>query len=165
VPEAEGAEVNCGTAIVAAGQAVVDYEPLQDHVSPRAQTHLRAKMIAGQRAKAVFQGLINVERDAPGTVASQVNKNLVLSKRARIDAMPRLRILPDEVSCKHGSATGEIDARQVYYLQTRGFTEQEAKAQIVGGFILDGLAQLPQNSPLQNLAGVVLEQGLSRVLG
>lgn len=98
-------------------------------------------------------------------MASQVNKNLVLSKRARIDAMPRLRILPDEVSCKHGSATGEIDARQVYYLQTRGFTEQEAKAQIVGGFILDGLAQLPQNSPLQNLAGVVLEQGLSRVLG
>jgi hypothetical protein len=165
VPEAEGSEANCGTAIVAAGQAVVDYEPLQDHVSARAQTHLRAKMIAGQRAKAIFQGLINVERDAPGTVASQVNKNLVLSKRARIDAMPRLRILPDEVSCKHGSATGEIDDRQVYYLQTRGFTEQQAKAHIVGGFILDGLAQLPQNSPLQNLAGVVLEQGLTRVLG
>lgn len=165
IPEAEGAQVHCGAAIVAAGTAVVDYEPLQDHVAARAQSHLRAKMIAGQRGKAIFQGLINVEREAGGTVASQLNKNLVLSKRARVDAMPRLRILPDEVSCKHGSATGEIDARQMYYLQTRGFTEQQAKEQIVGGFILDGLAQLPEESLLYTWAGSILTQGLARVLG
>lgn len=164
VAEAEGAEAQCGTAVIASGNSVVDYEPLQDHLTPRSQSHLRAKMIAGQRGKAIFQGLINVEREASGTTASQINKNLVLSKRARIDAMPRLRILPDEVSCKHGSATGEIDAKQMYYLQARGFTEQQARELIVGGFILDGLSQLPAESPLQSWAGSLLSQGLSRVL-
>ena len=164
VAEAEGSQAQCGAAVIASGNAVVDYEPLQDHLTPRSQSHLRAKMIAGQRGKAIFQGLINVEREAGGTSASQINKNLVLSKRARIDAMPRLRILPDEVSCKHGSATGEIDSKQMYYLQTRGFSEQQAREQIVGGFILDGLAQLPEESHLQSWAGALLTQGLSRVL-
>lgn len=164
VAEAEGAEAQCGAAVIAAGNAVVDYEPLQDHLTPRSQSHLRAKMLAGQRGKAVFQGLINVEREAAGTCASQINKNLVLSKRARVDAMPRLRILPDEVSCKHGSATGEIDKKQMYYLQTRGFTGQQAQELIVGGFILDGISQLPEESPLQSWAVSVLSEGLGRVL-
>jgi hypothetical protein len=164
VPEAEGAMAQCGAAILASGHSVVDYEPLQEHSAPKAQTHLRAKMIAGQRGRAIFQGLIDVDWDASGTVASQVNKNLLLSKRARIDAMPRLRILPDEVACKHGSATGELDSKQMYYLQSRGFTEQQAKEQIVSGFIFDGLSCLPQESILQSWAALLLRQGLARIL-
>lgn len=163
-PEGEGATAYCGTAVVASGQAAVDYEPLQDHLSPQAQTHLRAKMIAGQRGKAIFQGLINVEREAIGTNASQVNKNLVLSKRARVDSMPRLRILPDEVSCKHGSATGELDAKQIHYLLTRGFTEHAAKELVVRGFVREGLAQLSETSPLSSWANAILDQALERVL-
>jgi Fe-S cluster assembly scaffold protein SufB len=163
-PEAEGACAQCATAIVASGNAVVDYEPLQDHLAPQSQTHLRAKMIVGQRGKAIFQGLINVEREAIGTNASQVNKNLVLSKRARIDSMPRLRILPDEVSCKHGSATGELDSKQIHYLMTRGFSEHEAKELVVRGFVLEGLLQLPEGSSLSAWASVMLNQGLDRVL-
>ncbi|MBM3381133.1 MAG: SufD family Fe-S cluster assembly protein [Betaproteobacteria bacterium] len=163
-PEGEGASAQCGTAVVAAGNAIVDYEPLQDHISPQAQTHLRAKMIAGQRGKAIFQGLINVEREAPGTNASQVNKNLVLSKRARVDSMPRLRILPDEVACKHGSATGELDSKQIHYLMTRGFSELAAKELVVRGFVREGLSQLPESSPLLNWANTVLDQALERVL-
>lgn len=163
-PEGDGAIAQCGTAIVASGYSVIDYEPLQDHTHAHAQTHLRAKVIAGQRGKAVFQGLVNVEREAVGTNASQVNKNLVLSKRARVDSMPRLRILPDEVSCKHGSATGEIDAKQIHYLMTRGFSEMEAKELVVRGFVLEGLLQLPEASPLFALASDVLSQGLDRVL-
>lgn len=163
-PEAEGALAQCGAAVIAAGNSVVDYEPLQEHLSAQSQSHLRAKMITGQRGKAIFQGLIQVEREAAGTNASQVNKNLVLSKRSRVDSMPRLRILPDEVSCKHGSATGELDSKQIHYLMTRGFTEKEAKELVVRGFVLEGLLQLPENSPLAAWAGMVLNTGLERVL-
>lgn len=163
-PEGEGASAQCGAAVVASGNSVVDYEPLQDHLSPQAQTHLRAKMLAGQRGKAIFQGLINVEREAVGTNASQVNKNLVLSKRARVDSMPRLRILPDEVACKHGSATGELDGKQIHYLMTRGFSELAAKELVVRGFVREGLAQLPENSPLSLWANTVLDQALERIL-
>lgn len=163
-PEAEGSAAYCGSSIIASGHAVVDYEPLQDHLSPKCQSHLRAKMIAGQRGKAIFQGLINVEREGTGTNSSQINKNLVLSKRSRIDSMPRLRILPDEVSCKHGSATGELDSKQIHYLMTRGFTEHDARELVVRGFVLEGLSQLPEQSPLLNWASLVVDAGLERVL-
>jgi|GEM_PF-653810 len=163
-PEGEAAVAQCGTSIVACENAVIDYEPLQDHLAPHAQSHLRAKVVAGQRGKAIFQGLINVEREAVQTNASQVNKNLILSKRARVDSMPRLRILPDEVACKHGSATGELDAKQIHYLMTRGFSEHAAKELVVRGFVLEGLSQIPQESPLFVWAEALLNQGLNRVL-
>jgi Fe-S cluster assembly protein SufD len=78
--------------------------------------------------------------------------------------MPRLRILPDEVSCKHGSATGELDSKQIHYLMTRGFSEHEAKELVVRGFVLEGLLQLPEGSSLSAWASVMLNQGLDRVL-
>lgn len=162
--EAERTAAHCATTIVATGQSVADYEPLQDHLAPRSESHLRAQMIASQRGKAIFQGLINVERDALGTNSSQVNKNLLLSKRARIDSMPKLRILPDEVACKHGSATGEIDAKQVHYLMTRGFTERAAKELVARGFCLEGLKHLSEESPMLAWATQLLNYGLEQAL-
>ena len=162
--EAERASAQCATTVVATGNSVADYEPLQDHVAPRSESHLRAQMIASQRGKAIFQGLINVERDALGTNSSQVNKNLLLSKRARIDSMPKLRILPDEVACKHGSATGEIDAKQVHYLMTRGFTERSAKELVARGFCLEGLKHLNEESPMLAWATQLLNYGLEQAL-
>lgn len=162
--EAEHAAAQCATTIIAAGQSIADYEPLQDHLFPKSESHLRAQMIASQRGKAVFQGLINVEREAVATNASQVNKNLLLSKRARVDSMPKLKILPDEVSCKHGSATGEIDSKQVYYLMTRGFTERAAQEVVARGFCLEGLQHLKEESPLLSWATCVLNTGLEAAL-
>ena len=89
----------------------------------------------------------------------QENKNLVLSKRARVDALPRLEILPNEVACKHGSATGELDPRQLYYLTTRGFSLDEAKALVVRGFALEGLCGLSPESALY-VAAECLVSGL-----
>lgn len=162
--EAEHAVAQCATTIVATGNSVADYEPLQDHLAPRSESHLRAQMIASQRGKAIFQGLINVEREAVATNSSQVNKNLLLSKRARIDSMPKLRILPDEVSCKHGSATGEIDSKQVHYLMTRGFSERAAKEIVARGFCLEGLKYLIEESPMLAWATQVLNHGLEQAL-
>jgi Fe-S cluster assembly protein SufD len=122
-----------------------------------------AKMIASGRGRAVFQGLVVVHKEAPGTDAVQLNKNLVLSKRARIDSLPRLEILPNEVSCKHGSATGEIDARQIYYLGTRGLSEEQARALVLQGFALEGIGALPSENVLFAVAEEVVTGLVARI--
>jgi Fe-S cluster assembly protein SufD len=152
VSQGYNARYQGSTSVVAGGAGVLDYEPLQEHVSPGGASHLKVKMVASGRARAIFQGLISVKAEAPHSDASQVNKNLVLSKRARVDAQPRLEILPNEVSCKHGSATGELDGKQLYYLTSRGFSQEEAKAMVVRGFALEGLCGLSAEHPFSQMA-------------
>ncbi len=158
--EGENAKAKSGAAVVAAGNSRFDYEPWQEHQVQKSSTGLKAKFLIFETAKAVFQGLIRVEKPAMQTVAVQENKNLLIGKRSRVESLPRLEILPNDVMCKHGSATGQLDARHIYYLGTRGFSEDEARAMIVRGFVRDGLGALPFEHPLQILADV----WLSRVL-
>jgi Fe-S cluster assembly protein SufD len=141
----------CG-ALVICEKGSLDYEPVQQHVAPEGSTHLRVKMLGAGGVKAVFQGLIKVDEAAPHTVSSQINKNLLLSKRTKIDSLPKLEIIPNEVSCKHGSASGEVDNKQVYYLMTRGFSENEARTMVIKSFASEGLYALPDNSFCKSVA-------------
>jgi hypothetical protein len=140
----EGSRSKLAAAIVASQSDAVDYEPVQTHTIPGGSSSLKVKILADDHATVAFQGLIDVAKPAVRTSALQENKNLILSKTARINASPRLQILPDDVQCKHGSATGEIDPRQVYYLTTRGFTEEQARGLIVNAFVTDALSVLTQ---------------------
>ena len=162
--EGPGAFARSGAAVASTGSSVLDYEPIQEHKGPGATSSLKLKMLLAGRARGVFQGLIVVDRQAQKTNAAQENKNLLLSKRARIDALPRLQILPDDVSCKHGSATGEIDDKQMYYLRTRGFSDDQARRLIIHGFVADGFVSLPPDSALFEFADSHLHAGLSALL-
>ena len=62
------------------------------------------------------------------TDAVQNNRNLLLSKDALVSSTPQLEILADDVKCKHGSTTGQLDAAAVFYLRSRGIGEAEARA-------------------------------------
>lgn len=159
----EKAQARCSTAVVASS-GVLDYEPVHEHVRPGGTSELHTKMVASGRGRAVFQGLVLVHKDAPRSEAVQINKNLLLSKRARVDSLPRLEILPNEVSCKHGSATGEVDAKQLYYLATRGFSEEQAKALVIRGFAMEGVDALPSESVLARVADVAVEALVSQVV-
>ena len=120
-------------------------------------------MILTGRAKSVFQGLVKIDKSAPKTLAFQNNKNLLLSKNARVDASPRLEILPNDVICKHGSATGELDSKQLYYIATRGFSIMEARKLIVKSFVAESLNNLESESFISILAESALDKALSKL--
>lgn len=71
-------------------------------------------------ARAVFSGLIKLERGAQKTDAYQANRNLLLSPTARVDSIPQLEIGANDVRCTHGSTTAPVDEVQLFYLQSRG---------------------------------------------
>ncbi|APJ03370.1 SufB/SufD family protein [Silvanigrella aquatica] len=156
------AEAHSAAAVVAT-TGKFDYEPIQYHMAAQGKSDLNVKMIMSGRARAIFQGLVTIEKNAPQTLAKQNNKNLLLSKNARVDASPRLEILPNDVMCKHGSATGELDAKQLYYMATRGFSLNEARKMIVKSFVAESLINLESETLLSVMAESALEVALSQL--
>lgn len=148
-------------AVVVASGGKFDYEPIQEHKAHSTKSHLKLKMILSQRARAIFEGLVIVHKEAQKSQALQENKNLLLSSTARVDATPRLEILPNDVACKHGSATGELDSKQLYYLTSRGFSPEQAKNLLIQSFGSEVFSKLESESVPQQLAQCFLDAVLS----
>jgi Fe-S cluster assembly protein SufD len=90
----------------------------------------------------VYSGLIRVHPGAVKTDAYQANRNLVLSDHAKADSKPELEILNNDVRCTHGSTVGQVDEDQLFYLQSRGVSRDEAVRLIAMGFFEDVLDRL-----------------------
>lgn len=160
--QGERAEAKSGVAILSNG-GKFDYEPIQEHKASQGKSNLNLKMILSGRARCIFQGLVIIDNKATKTLAIQNNKNLLLSKNSRVDASPRLQILPNDVICKHGSATGELDSKQLYYMATRGFSEFESRKMIVKSFAIESQHNLELEGTLAILAENILDQILSKL--
>ncbi len=116
---------------------------LQRHLKPHCTSDLLIKGCLKDRARSVYQGLIQVAEGAQRTDAYQANRNLLLSEQARADSIPGLEILANDVRCTHGATLGHVDAEQLYYLKTRGLAELEAKRLIVEAFFEPVLERIP----------------------
>jgi Fe-S cluster assembly protein SufD len=112
----------------------VDTRTFIDHLSPNCNSTEVFKGVIDGQAVGVFDGRILVRENAQKTDARQSNKNLLLTKEAKIYSKPQLQIYADDVKCSHGSSTGQIDDEALFYLQSRGISRDEAKKVLVYAF-------------------------------
>jgi Fe-S cluster assembly protein SufD len=99
--------------------------------------------LQGDGAHSVWIGDVLIGKDATGTDSYEANRNLVLTEGARADSIPNLEIeTGDIVGAGHASATGRFDDEQLFYLQARGITEDEARRLVVLGFLTDIVQRL-----------------------
>jgi Fe-S cluster assembly scaffold protein SufB len=75
---------------------------------------------------------------------------MMLSPKARIDAIPSVLVSADDVSASHGGSVGELDEAAIFYMQSRGLDRPTAVRVIVGGFFEPLLGEL-QDQPLESL--------------
>jgi Fe-S cluster assembly protein SufD len=118
------------------------------HQAPQGSSRQLHKCIVDETARAVFSGRILVSREAQLTDAAQTNRNLLLSPKARVDTRPHLEIFADNVKCTHGATVGQLEAEEIFYLQSRGIPLAQARQLLTYAFaaeILEGIpvAQLP----------------------
>ncbi|MDR7898513.1 Fe-S cluster assembly protein SufD [Thermosynechococcus sp. JY1334] len=106
------------------------------------------KCILGDRAHGIFNGRIVVPQVAQLTDASQLNRTLLLSDKARIDTKPQLEIVADNVKCSHGATVSQLASEDLFYLRSRGLEVSQAHDLLVKAFALEQLADL-QPEPLQ----------------
>ena len=90
-----------------------------------------------------FSGMIYVEPGAIRTDADQHNRNLLLSKEAKMYSKPQLEIYADDVKCAHGLATGLLDEAALFYMEQRGIPEDEAQNMLTSAFVHDVLVRIP----------------------
>ena len=154
----EGAEMRLDGLALVAGRQIADTHTLIDHAAPRGKSIQLHKCIADGSAHAVFSGKIIVHVGASGTDSAQSSRNLLLSDKARIDTQPQLEIFNDDVSCKHGATIGQIDADALFFLKSRGLTEERARNLLTHAFAAEIIVKIPVPSLVESLGRTILER-------
>ncbi len=113
------------------------------------------KTIVGDRAHAVFNGKVFVPKPAQLTNASQLNRNLLLSSKARVDTKPQLEITADNVKCAHGATVSQLEDDEIFYLQSRGIDENDAHNLLVNAFAAEIIKEIPVSSLRERLTQTV----------
>ncbi len=149
------------------GLAVTDGEQqLATHSSvrfdgPEGELDQMQKCLAAGRSHVIFNGAIQVPRQAQRTNAAQLSRNLLLSERARVDTKPELEIVADDVRCAHGATVSQLQEDELFYLRSRGISATDAAALLLRGACLDVINQLPGLADRWQPLNRVM-QGLSR---
>ncbi len=120
----------------------VDHHTLVHHKQPNCESHQDYKGIYGENSTGVFNGKIIVDKIAQKTDAFQQNNNILVSDKATINSKPQLEIFADDVKCSHGCTIGQLDNEALFYLQTRGIPEKEARALLMYAFANNVLASV-----------------------
>jgi Fe-S cluster assembly protein SufD len=146
------------------GLAFIDGEQLADthsviaHNYPHGSSKQLHKCIADGRAHSVFNGKIQVAKLAQQTDSAQLSRNLLLSSKARVDTKPQLEIFADNVKCAHGATVSQLDAEEIFYLQSRAIDAESAANLLTYAFASEAIAQIPIISVQQSLSDFVLEK-------
>ena len=130
------------------------------HDGPETRSRVTYKgALQGEGARAVWIGDVLIGRKAVGTDTYEQNRNLVLTDGARADSVPNLEIVTGEiVGAGHASATGRFDDEQLFYLQSRGITEDEARRLVVRGFLSEIVQQIGSPALQERLQAKIEEE-------
>jgi Fe-S cluster assembly scaffold protein SufB len=111
-------------------------------------------------SRASFEGLIQIDPGAQQTHTYLQIHTMMLSPKARLDAIPSVLVSADDVSASHGGTVGELDETAIFYMQTRGLDRPAAVRVIVEGFFEPLISEL-QNEPLEELVRTRIESKLA----
>jgi Fe-S cluster assembly protein SufD len=138
----------------------IDYHTCIEHRVPHCTSREVFRGIIADESKATFNGKIHIFKDAQKSDAQLSNKNLLLTNQAEINTKPELEIYADDVVCAHGATIAKIDEKAIYYLQTRGINELNARKMLSIGFINELLVNI-KNEALMSAVARQLEFSLS----
>jgi Fe-S cluster assembly protein SufD len=108
-----------------------------EHQVPNTRSMQHFKNVLYDASRTSFSGKIVVLPEAQKTNAYQRNENLILGEHAIAYGKPNLEIFADDVKASHGATVGQLDKRQLFYLQSRGIEKEEAKEMLIAGFCRD----------------------------
>jgi Fe-S cluster assembly protein SufD len=153
----EQTETTLNGLTIAVGEQLADTHSLMAYTKPYGTSNQLHKCIVSDKAAAVFNGKVFVPKAAQLTNANQLNRNLLLSPKARVDTKPQLEITADNVKCSHGATVGQLEADEIFYLQSRGINEADARKLLIDAFAAEIINQLPIASQRNQLSQLIRE--------
>ncbi|AVP36574.1 Fe-S cluster assembly protein SufD [Staphylococcus felis] len=108
-----------------------------------------------ENASSIFNGIGYIKHGGSGSAANQESRVLMLSETARGDANPILLIDEDDVEAGHAASVGRVDPEQLYYLMSRGISQEEAERLVIHGFLDPVVRELPIQDVQRQLREVI----------
>ncbi len=130
-----GADANVRCLYFGDGDRVFKIKTHQEHKAGHATSNVVVKAVLTDSAKLTCNSMISIAPGADGSLAEQVNKNILLSSAARAVSIPMLEVLANDVRCKHGAAVSKLDSEQMFYLQSRGLTPEQTRSMLLEAFL------------------------------
>ncbi|MEE9216790.1 MAG: SufD family Fe-S cluster assembly protein, partial [Anaerolineales bacterium] len=113
------------------------------HVAPNTTSRITSKSISKDGGRASYRGLLKIYENATGSRSNVVCDALLLDEESRSDTYPYIEIDENDVSVGHEASVTKIGEEQLFYLKSRGLSEEEAITMVVSGFIEPLVRELP----------------------
>lgn len=137
------AKADAKTVTVGRGRQIQNFTAETVHYGKDTDGLITQRGIMQERSVAIFNAIGDIKHGATRANAEQESRVLMLSDRARGDANPILLIDEDDVTAGHAASLGRVDEMQLYYLMSRGITQEEAERLIILGFLEPVVKILP----------------------
>ncbi|MDZ7795031.1 MAG: SufD family Fe-S cluster assembly protein [Spirochaetia bacterium] len=105
-----------------------------EQYAPHTMSNVETRSILGAAAHGMFVGTIKIPTGAPGSSGHEQHRSLLLSPQSRIESLPELEIVENDVSCSHGSTVTELDPESRYYLESRGISREDTRVLLTAAF-------------------------------
>jgi len=113
------------------------------HLAPNTTSRITSKSVSKSNGRTTYRGLLHVAKGATNVKASVRCDALLLDDESKTDTYPYMEINQEDATITHEATVGKIGDEQIFYLMTRGFSEEEALTLIVNGFIEPFTKELP----------------------
>lgn len=130
-----GAELSLNGVAVTDKSQHVDNFTFVDHRATDCSSSELFKYVLDESSTGAFAGKVLVREGAQRTSSQQTNRNICLTREARMFTQPQLEIYADDVKCSHGATVGQLDERALFYMRQRGIPEQEARMMLMLAFV------------------------------
>lgn len=129
------------------------------HAAPYTTSNVVSKSISKSGGQALYRGVLKINPNAYGSKSTVTCESLMLDNDSRSDTIPVIDIQNDDVDIGHEAKIGRISDEAIFYLMSRGISEEEAKAMIVRGFVEPISKELPLEYAVEmnNLISIELE--------
>jgi Fe-S cluster assembly protein SufB len=119
------------------------------HQAPNTSSTIVSKSVARGGGRTSYRGLVQVMEGAHGSRSTVRCDALLVDQISRSDTYPYVDVREDDVQMGHEATVSKVSADQLFYLQSRGLTEEEAMAMIVRGFVEPIARELPMEYALE----------------
>lgn len=130
-----GAELSLNGVAITDKSQHVDNMTFVDHRAADCTSSELFKYVLDDSSTGAFAGKVLVREGAQRTSSQQTNRNICLTREARMYTQPQLEIYADDVKCSHGATVGQLDEKALFYMRQRGIPQDEARMMLMLAFV------------------------------
>ena len=120
-------------------KSIFDFHSDVIHLNSNQETTQIYRSLNQESGHSIFSGRVHLTEKSSGTQVKQLNNNLLLNKKSKVDTQPELNIYQDDVKALHGATAGSLDKDHFFYLRSRGLKLEQAKKMLLEGFCMKPL--------------------------